>query len=96
MKRPKQAYTLEFKELAIKRVKDGQALVGVAKELRLVEQTLRHWVKAAAAGQIRGAGGTAVTPQERELSRLRAEHIRLKRELEIKKKAAAYFAQDAL
>jgi len=51
---------------------------------------LRHWVKTAAAGKFRGAGGTAVTPQERELSRLRAEHIRLKRELEIKKKATAF------
>ena len=50
MKIPKQAYTLEFKELAVKRVKDGQSLAGVAKELGLVEQTLRNWVKAAAAG----------------------------------------------
>jgi transposase len=96
MKIPKQAYTLEFKELAVKRVKDGQALAGVAKELGLVEQTLRNWVKAAAAGKLSGAGGKAVTPEEMELSRLRAENIRLKRELEIIKKAAAYFAKDAL
>lgn len=57
MKIPKQAYTLEFKELAVKRVKDGQSLARVAKELGLVEQTLRNWVKAAAAGQLAGAGG---------------------------------------
>jgi transposase len=37
-----------------------------------------------------------VTPEEKELSRLRAENARLKRELEIVKKAAAYFARDAL
>jgi transposase len=37
-----------------------------------------------------------VTPEEMEVSRLRAENIRLKRELEIIKKAAAYFAKDAL
>ncbi len=95
MKIPKQAYTLEFKELAVKRVKDGQSLAGVAKDLGLVEQTLRNWVKAAAAGQLAGAG-KAVTPEEMELSRLRAENLRLKRELEIIKKAAAYFAKDAL
>lgn len=95
MKIPKQAYTLEFKELAVKRVKDGQSLAGVAKELGLVEQTLRNWVKAAAAGKLAGAG-KAVTPEEMELSRLRAENLRLKRELEIIKKAAAYFAKDAL
>ena len=96
MKIPKQAYTLEFKELAIKRVKDGQALAGVAKELGLVEQTLRNWVKAAGAGKLSGAGGKAVTPEEMELSRLSAENIRVKRELEIIRKAAAYFAKDAL
>lgn len=96
MKIPKQAYTLEFKELAVKRVKDGQALAGVAKDLGLVEQTLRNWVKASAAGQLSGAGGKVVTQEEMELSRLRAENLRLKRELEIIKKAAAYFAKDAL
>lgn len=39
MKIPKQAYTLGFKELAVKRVKDGQALSAVVKELGLVELT---------------------------------------------------------
>jgi transposase len=96
MKIAKQAYTLEFKELAVKRVKDGQSLTGVAKDLGLVEQTLRNWVKAAAAGKLAGAGGKAVTSEEMELSRLRVENLRLKRELEIIKKAAAYFAKDAL
>ena len=46
MKIPKQAYTLEFKEVAVKRIKEGQSLAGVAKDLGLVEQTLRNWVKA--------------------------------------------------
>ncbi len=72
------------------------SLAGVARELGLVEQTLRNWVKVAAAGKLEGAGGKAVTPEEMELSRLRAENLRLKRELEIIKKAAAYFAKDAL
>ena len=34
--------------------------------------------------------------EEMELSRLRAENLRLERELEIIKKAAAYFAKEAL
>jgi hypothetical protein len=41
---PKQEYTAEFKELAVKRVKDGQSIGAAAKELGLVEQTLRNWV----------------------------------------------------
>ena len=93
---PKQEYTPEFRELAVKRVKAGQTAGVVAKELGLIEQTLRNWVKVAAAGKLAGAGGKAVTPEEMEWSRLRAENLRLKRELEIIKKAAAYFAKDAL
>jgi transposase len=96
MKIPKQAYTIEFKELAVKRIRDGQSVGRVCKELGLSDQTVRNWVKAAAEGKLAGAGSRAVSPEEMELSRLRAENLRLKRELEIIKKAAAYFAKDAL
>ena len=93
---PKPAYTTEFKELAVKRVADGQAISLVVKELGLSDQTLRNWVKAAAAGKLNGAGSKVVTPEAMELSRLRVEVARLKRENEIIKKAAAYFARDVL
>lgn len=96
MKIPKQAFTTEFKELAVKRVKDGQTAGAVAKDLGMNEQTLRNWMKAAAAGKLSGAEARPVTPEQMELSRLRAENMRLKRECEILKKAAAYFAKDAL
>ena len=56
MKRiPKREYTAEFKELAVKRVKAGQAAGAAAKGLGLIEQALRHWVKAAAAGKLNSA-----------------------------------------
>ena len=74
---PKQEYTAEFKELAVKRVKSGQGIGAVAKELGLVEQTLRNWVKAAQGRQAASAGGKAVTPEQMELSRVRAENARL-------------------
>ena len=96
LKIPKQEYTAEFKGLAVKRVKTGQSIGAVARELSLVDQTLRNWVKAADAGQLNGAGTKTVTAEQMELSRLRAENIRLQRQCEILKKAAAYFAKDAL
>lgn len=96
MKIPKQEYTVEFKELAVKRVKSGQTAGAVAKDLGLIEQTLRNWVKAADAGKLNSAGGKVVTPEQMELSRLRAENVRLKREAEILKKATAYFARETL
>ena len=93
---PKQEYTAEFKELAVKRVKSGQSISAVVKDLGLIEQTLRNWVKAAAAGKLNGAVTKVVTPEQMELSRLRAENVRLKRECEILKKATAYFARETL
>jgi transposase len=68
----------------------------VADELGISEQTLRNWVKASQAGKLAGVGGKVVTPVEMELSRLRAELAKAKRENEILKKAAAYFAQEVL
>ena len=96
MKILKQAYTAQFKELAVKRVKEGQGVGVVSKELGLSSQTLRNWVKAAANGTLNGAGTRVVSPEEMEISRLRAENLRLKRENEILKKATAYFARDVL
>ena len=93
---PKQEYTAEFKALAVKRVKDGLTVGAAARELGLIDQTLRNWVKAADAGKLSGAGIRPVTPEQMELSRVRAENARLKREVEILKKATAYFAKDAL
>ncbi len=93
---PKQAYTAEFKVAAVQRVKEGQGFGVVARELGMSEQTLRNWVKAEASGKLSGAGAKPVTPEQMELSRLRAENKRLQMELEIAKKAAAYFAKDLL
>lgn len=92
---PKQEYTAEFKEQSVKRAQEVG--VGVAaRELGLVEQTLRNWFKSAAVGKLTAPGAKPVTPEQMELSRLRAENARLKMHVEILKKATAYFAKDAL
>jgi transposase len=64
--------------------------------LGLIEQTLRNWVTAAEAGKLAGVGAKVITPEQMELSRLRAENLRLKQENEILKKATAYFAREIL
>lgn len=93
---PKQEYTAEFREQVVRRVQEVGSIGRVAEELGLVEQTLRNWVKAAKAGKLNPAGAKQITPEQMEVSRLRAEVARLKMELEITKKAAAYFAKDLL
>ncbi len=92
---PKQEYTAEFKEQAVKRSQDVG--IGVAaRELGLIEQTLRNWAKAFANGKLNAPGAKPITPEQMELSRLRAENARLKMHVDILKKATAYFAKDAL
>ena len=55
---PKQEYTAEFKEQAVRRAQEVG--VGVAsRELGLVAQTLRNWAKAAAGGKLNAAGAKA-------------------------------------
>ena len=83
---PKQEYTIEFKAQAVKQVKMGKSIGLVTKKLVLVEQTLCNWVKLAAAGKLNGTGTKVVIPKQMDLSRLRAENVRLKRECEILKK----------
>lgn len=82
---PKQEYTAEFKEQAVKHAQAVSILVA-ARELGLIEQTLRNWVKAAGAGKLVGVGVKPVTPEQMELSRLRAENARLKMHVDILKK----------
>ena len=81
---------------AVKLVDGGQRPAAVAKQLGINEQTLNNWRKAAKAGRLIKSAGKPITQEQMELSRLRAENMRLKMEMEILKKAAAYFARESL
>ncbi len=96
VKIPKAEYTHEFKLGAVKRVQDGRTVAAVARELGLIEQTLRNWVGAARKGKLVVGTAKPISADQMELSRLRAENARLKMENEVLKKATAYFAKDVL
>jgi transposase len=98
MKRiPKVAYTLEFKLEALRRVRGGEPVRRIAGEIGIPEQSIRNWIKAQAAGKLGSAeNGKPITAEQMEISRLRAELARVKMEMEIIKKAAAYFARESL
>ena len=94
---PRVRYTLKFKLEALRRVRGGEAVLGVARELGVPEQTIRNWIKAKTEGKLgTAAKGKPITPEQMEILRLRAENARLKMEMEIIKKAAAYFARESL
>ncbi|MBK7025030.1 MAG: hypothetical protein IPH41_16525 [Sulfuritalea sp.] len=59
----------------------------------MTEQTLRNWSRRFDAGSSMARNGS-VTAEQMELSRVRAENLRLKRERN-PEKAAAYFAREA-
>lgn len=52
----------------MKRVQTDQIIGAVARELGLIEQTLRNWVKAAAAGKLNNPGAKVVKPEQMEHS----------------------------
>ena len=72
-------YPLDFKASAVNRVLRGESVKAVAQDLGLVEQTLRNWVRAAAAGRLDAPRRDAMASARREIERLRAENLRLKR-----------------
>mgnify|MGYP000868820771 FL=1 len=100
-KQTRAKYTLEFKQEAVRQVKAGRAASVVAATLGMPKASLTNWVRADAKGQlvVRPEGkatAPAITPQQAEIARLRAQVARLTMERDIAKKAAAYFAQDVL
>jgi transposase len=75
-------------------VESGQTLASAARSLGVVEQTLGNWIKLHRAGQLKGVvGKTAVTAEQMEISRLRAELARVTMERDILGKATAFFAK---
>jgi transposase len=95
MERAKRAkYTLEFKQEAVRLVESGRTLAAAARSLGLVDQTLHNWVQAERQGKLKGAEKKAVSAEQMEISRLRAELARVKMERDILGKATAYFAKE--
>ncbi|MBK6789063.1 MAG: IS3 family transposase [Betaproteobacteria bacterium] len=76
-------YTLEFKQEAVRLVEGGQSIAAAARTLGVVDQTLFNWVKAHRPGKLTGADSKAVSAEQMEISRLRAELARVKMERDI-------------
>src|SRR3954468_11113042 len=108
-KRKRRRFTAEYKAEAVKPLEEsGKPLQAVADELGVHPNQLRGWRNerlAAGAGQApgrrgggggAGGGGARRKAEAAELARLRRENKRLGQENEILKKAAAFFAREAV
>jgi len=97
---PNRQYTDEFK---LEAVRLAESIGGnqAAKRLGIPDSSLWNWIRLNRAGQL-AAGEPGAAPVKRSASELEAENARLRRELantkldlEIVKKAAAYFAKES-
>lgn len=95
MTKTRRQFSASFKLEMVKQVKDqGLTIRQVAQEYKLSENCLRTWVQRYESEQLGVTlPGKALTPELRRLQELEAENKRLKEDLEILKKASAFFAR---
>ena len=99
--RSRQKYTPEFKMETVRAIRaSGKTMTQLSRELGIPRQLLHTWVRAAekAKGPKTAAafpGKGKRRPEDAQLDRLRKENAQLKRDLEIVKKATAFFAKSS-
>lgn len=91
--RPRRFFTPEFKAEVVELVRrPGNTAASVARELELTESGVREWVRQA---DIDDGHRDGLTSDEKaELARLRKENRDLQRDVEILKRATAFFAKE--
>lgn len=89
-------YDGKFKERAVALAKERQNVAQAARELGIGSSLLRTWITAAESAEAKGKGLALAIEEKRELDRLRKLVAEQAEELEIIKKATAYFAQERL
>ena len=91
--RPRRSFTSEFKAEIVELCRRGDRSIGqVAVDFDLTETAVREWVRQAEvdAGERDGLS----TEERKELSELRRDNRRLKEDVEVLKRATAFFAKE--
>jgi transposase len=91
-------FSREFKLEAVRLVRErGVSVAQAGRDLDVGENVLRRWVRELAADPGQAFPGQGqMKPEQQEIERLRREVAKLKAERDILKKAAAYFAKEAI
>ncbi len=91
--RRRRSFTPEFKAEIVELCGRGDRSVGqVARDFDLTETAVREWVKQADRDTGARRDGGMTTDERRELTQLRRENRRLREDVEILKRATAFFA----
>ena len=89
------AYAPEFRAEAVRIVREGgRTAEELSRDLNCSAQAIRNWVRQADLDDGRRRDGLTTTERE-ELRRLRAENRTLRRERDLLRKAAAFFARES-
>jgi transposase len=92
--RPRRSFSSEFKAEIVELCQRGDRSVGqVAKDFDLTETAVREWLKQAERDAGTGDGGLTTSEKE-ELAQLRRENRRLREDVDILKRATAFFAKE--
>lgn len=91
-------FSREYKLEAVKLVRErGVTVAQAARDLDVHENVLRKWVREYGDDPSQSFPGKGqMKPEQLEIEQLRREVAKLKAERDILKKAAAYFARDAI
>ena len=93
--RPRRSFTDEFKAEVVELCQRGDRSVGqVARDFDLTETAVREWVKQAERDAGTRDDGGLTTAEQGELAQLRRENRRLREDVEILKRATAFFAKE--
>lgn len=92
-RRARRSFTPEFKAEIVELCQRGDRSIGeVSRDFDLTETAVREWVRQA---EVDAGDRDGLTSAEREeLSRLRRENRRLREDVEILKRATAFFAKE--
>ena len=92
----RRAFDGKYKERAVALAKERKNVAQAARELDISASLLRTWIAAAETAEARGKGLAMAIEEKQELDKLRKLVAEQAEELEIIKKATAYFAQERL
>jgi|SRR5262250_1354545 len=93
--RPRRSFTPEFKAEIVELCQRGDRSVGqVARDFDLTETAVREWIKQAERDAGTRHDGGLTTDERAELAQLRRENRRLREDVEILKRATAFFAKE--
>ncbi|MEU9834980.1 transposase [Streptosporangium sp. NPDC048047] len=91
--RPRRSFTREFKAEIVELCQRGDRSIGqVAKDFDLTETAVRDWIRQAETDTGRRDGLTS--DEREELAALRRENRRLREDVDILKRATAFFAKE--